>query len=42
MGGFHLTRKPLSVVYLLEDTALFGGVKIVLHQAELMARAATA
>jgi len=26
------------VVYLLEDTALFGGVKIVLHQAELMAR----
>jgi len=26
------------VVYLLEDTTLFGGVKIVLHQAELMAR----
>jgi glycosyltransferase involved in cell wall biosynthesis len=31
-------RAPLSIVYLLEDTALFGGVKIVLHQAELMAR----
>ncbi len=33
-----MTRPPLTVVYLLEDTALFGGVKIVLHQAELMAR----
>jgi len=33
-----LTHRPLSVVYLLEDTALLGGVKIVLHQAELMAR----
>jgi len=32
-----VTRPPLSVVYLLEGTALFGGVKIVLHQAELMA-----
>jgi len=31
-------RTPLSIVYLLEDTSLFGGVKIVLHQAELMAR----
>ncbi len=30
--------KPLALTYLLEDTALFGGVKIVLHQAELMAR----
>jgi glycosyltransferase involved in cell wall biosynthesis len=29
---------PLAVSYLLEDTALFGGVKIVLHQAELMVR----
>jgi glycosyltransferase involved in cell wall biosynthesis len=38
MGGTGLTHRPLSVVYLLEDTALFGGVKIVLHQAELMAR----
>ncbi len=38
MGGPDLTHAPLSVVYLLEDTALFGGVKIVLHQAELMAR----
>lgn len=33
-----MSRARLSVVYLLEDTALFGGVKIVLHQAELMAR----
>ena len=33
-----MKRAPLSIVYLLEDTALFGGVKIVLHQAELMAR----
>jgi len=33
-----VTRPRLSLVYLLEDTALFGGVKIVLHQAELMAR----
>jgi glycosyltransferase involved in cell wall biosynthesis len=38
MGGTGLSRRPLSVVYLLEDTTLFGGVKIVLHQAELMAR----
>ena len=30
--------RRLSIVYLLEDTSLFGGVKIVLHQAELMAR----
>ncbi len=29
---------PLSLVYLLEDTPLFGGVKIVLRQANLMAR----
>ena len=33
-----MSRPLLSIVYLLEDTALFGGVKIVLHQAELMAR----
>ncbi len=33
-----MSHGPLSVVYLLEDTALFGGVKIVLHQADLMAR----
>ncbi len=33
-----MKRARLSIVYLLEDTALFGGVKIVLHQAELMAR----
>jgi glycosyltransferase involved in cell wall biosynthesis len=38
LGGTELSRGPLSVVYLLEDTTLFGGVKIVLHQAELMAR----
>lgn len=32
-----MTHRPLSVVYLQEDTALFGGVKIVLHQANLLA-----
>lgn len=31
-------RPPLSVAYLLEDTPLFGGVKIVLRQANLMRR----
>lgn len=30
--------RPLTVHYLLEDTALFGGVKVALAQAELMAR----
>ncbi|MCU0293894.1 MAG: glycosyltransferase [Thermoanaerobaculaceae bacterium] len=30
--------KRFSVNYLLEDTALYGGVKIVLHQANLLAR----
>ncbi len=29
---------PLSITYLLADTTLFGGVKVVLRQAELMAR----
>ncbi len=29
--------KRLSVVYLLEDTVLFGGVKVILHQANLLA-----
>ncbi|HUK14658.1 MAG TPA: glycosyltransferase family 4 protein [Thermoanaerobaculaceae bacterium] len=29
---------PVSVLYLLEDTALFGGVKIVLNHANLLAR----
>lgn len=38
MDRVGVTRRPLAIVYLLEDTALFGGVKIVLHQAELMAR----
>jgi glycosyltransferase involved in cell wall biosynthesis len=33
-----MSGSPLAVSYLLEDTALFGGVKIVLHQAELMVR----
>ncbi len=28
--------KPLSVVYLLDDTVLFGGVKVVLNQANLL------
>ncbi len=31
------TSDPLSVSYLLEDTPLFGGVKVVLRQADLMA-----
>jgi len=38
MDRAGVTRRSLAIVYLLEDTALFGGVKIVLHQAELMAR----
>jgi glycosyltransferase involved in cell wall biosynthesis len=33
-----MSSGPLAISYLLEDTALFGGVKIVLHQAELMVR----
>jgi glycosyltransferase involved in cell wall biosynthesis len=36
LGGTRLSRKPLSVVYLLEDTGLWGGVKVVLNQAHLM------
>jgi glycosyltransferase involved in cell wall biosynthesis len=32
-----LARK-LSICFLLEDTALFGGVKVVLHQANLLVR----
>jgi glycosyltransferase involved in cell wall biosynthesis len=31
------THRPLSVIYLLEDTALFGGVKVILNQANLLA-----
>ncbi len=31
-------RKPLRIAYLLEDTPLFGGVKVVLRQADLLAR----
>jgi glycosyltransferase involved in cell wall biosynthesis len=31
-------RHPLAITYLLEDTALFGGTKVALHQANLMAR----
>ncbi len=30
---------PLRINYLLEDTALFGGVKVALHHAELLRRA---
>ena len=30
------THEPLSVVYLLEDTVLFGGVKVILRQADLL------
>lgn len=33
-----MSRPPLSIVYLLEDTPLFGGVKVILRQANLMAR----
>jgi glycosyltransferase involved in cell wall biosynthesis len=29
---------PLSVVYLLDDTVLFGGVKVILNQANLLSR----
>ena len=32
-----MTAGPLRISYLLEDTTLFGGVKIVLHQANLLA-----
>jgi glycosyltransferase involved in cell wall biosynthesis len=31
------SHKRLSVVYLLDDTVLFGGVKVILHQANLLA-----
>lgn len=31
-------NRRLVITYLLEDTALFGGVKVVLHQANLLAR----
>lgn len=37
-GVLQSTSSPLRVTYLLADTTLFGGVKIVLRQAELMAR----
>jgi glycosyltransferase involved in cell wall biosynthesis len=32
-----VTEPPLSVAYLLEDTVLFGGVKVILRQADLLA-----
>lgn len=32
-----MSEPPLRVVYLLEDTPLFGGVKVVLRQADLLA-----
>lgn len=31
-------REPLHIVYLLADTALFGGMKVLLHQANLLHR----
>jgi glycosyltransferase involved in cell wall biosynthesis len=31
-------RQPLRINYLLEDTELFGGVKVVLHHADLLRR----
>jgi len=31
-------RRSVTINYLLEDTALFGGVKVVLHHAELLRR----
>ena len=31
-------RGSVRINYLLEDTALFGGVKVVLHHAELLRR----
>jgi glycosyltransferase involved in cell wall biosynthesis len=31
-----MNRPRLAITYLLEDTTLFGGVKVVLHQANLM------
>ena len=37
-AAVQATPDPLRVTYLLADTTLFGGVKIVLRQAELMAR----
>ena len=37
--GVELTaRPPLTVNYLLEDTTLFGGVKIQLHHANMLHR----
>jgi L-malate glycosyltransferase len=38
VGGANVIKTSLCVNYLLEDTTLFGGVKIVLHQANLLAR----
>jgi glycosyltransferase involved in cell wall biosynthesis len=32
------SSNPLSVVYLLDDTVLFGGVKVILNQANLLTR----
>jgi len=33
-----ISPSPLSVVYLLDDTVLFGGVKVILNQANLLTR----
>jgi glycosyltransferase involved in cell wall biosynthesis len=37
-GSVSERGAPLIINYLLEDTALFGGVKVVLHHAELLRR----
>ena len=39
VGEVLTDRRQLRINYLLEDTALFGGVKVVLHHAELLRRA---
>jgi glycosyltransferase involved in cell wall biosynthesis len=38
MGAPVSQGPPLRINYLLEDTALFGGVKVVLHHADLLRR----
>ncbi len=38
LGAEVTDRRSVRINYLLEDTALFGGVKVVLHHAELLRR----
>jgi glycosyltransferase involved in cell wall biosynthesis len=38
VGEALIDFRPLRITYLLEDTSLFGGVKVVLHHAELLRR----